>query len=75
MKITIEQAALLATKERSLTKAFQVLNWMEDKSFANPEHFPLICDITRAGEEGHSWAWDTLEEWKWDGVDEENEYE
>lgn len=73
--MTIEQAALLATKERSQKKAFQVLDWMEDKSFANPDHFPLICDITRSGEEGHHWAWDTFEEWQRSGVEEENEYE
>jgi len=73
--MTIEQAALLATKQRSKKKAFQVLNWMEEKSFAQADHFMWICDINRSGEDGHEWAKDTFEEWKWDGVDEESEYE
>ena len=71
--MTIEEAALLVTKQRSKKKAFQVLDWMEKKAYANPEHFPLICDITRSGSDGHSWAWDTFEEWQWDGVEDDDE--
>ena len=73
--MTIKEAAIIATKERSQKKAFQVLDWMEEKSFAQPEHFMWICDINRTGEDGHEWAKYIFEEWKWDGVDEGNEYE
>ncbi len=68
--MTIEQAMLEATRERSKKKAFQVLDWMEKKSFANPQDFMWVCDINRTGEDGHEWAKDTFDEWQWDGVEE-----
>lgn len=73
--MTIQEAAILATTQRSQKKAFQVLDWMEEKSFANPMDFMFICDINRTGEDGHEWAKDTFYEWQEDGVEEVNEYE
>ena len=61
--MTIQEAALKYCKARDQKKMFKVLDWLADKPFASPQDLPMICDINRAGEAGHHWAWDTLEEW------------
>tara|TARA_R100001463_G_scaffold131662_2_gene191839 strand:- start:298 stop:498 length:201 start_codon:yes stop_codon:yes gene_type:complete len=64
MKMTIQEAALKYTKARNKKKMFKLLDWIEEKPFGDAMGIPMICDITRVGEEGHHWAWDVCEEWQ-----------
>jgi hypothetical protein len=64
MKITIQQAAVKFVKARDAKKLFQLLDKLAGDLRFNPADLPLICNINRCGQDGHSFAWDVLEDWQ-----------
>ena len=50
---------LSAVAQRDSTQLFAILDAMPD-----PTALPFICDVNRAGYDGHEWAWDQLEDWQ-----------
>ena len=50
---------LSAVARRNSAQVFAILDTM-----SNPTALPFVCDVNRAGHDGHRWAWDQLEEWQ-----------
>tara|TARA_R110000823_G_scaffold255098_1_gene377223 strand:+ start:217 stop:453 length:237 start_codon:yes stop_codon:yes gene_type:complete len=50
---------LSVVAQRDSAQVFAVLDTMP-----NPTALPFVCDVNRAGHDGHRWAWDQLEEWQ-----------
>ena len=63
-KMTIADAARKYVADRDAEKMFKLLDHLEVNRAGNPYDLPLICDLNHCGREGHSWAWDILEEWQ-----------